>query len=85
MNKSHQIPSGWLISPKGDQMILFIKDPMSNKNLIKFYIDNWSALNGLRSKFKSRKIMLQDDAFRIWNNLIENGWNQINPLQKKAA
>mgnify|MGYP001257116351 CR=1 FL=1 len=79
------LPSGWLIDPMGDRMILFIKDPMSLKNSPKFYIDRWSAINGSRSKFKNRKILIEEDAIRIWNNLIEDGWNKFESLGPKAA
>lgn len=78
-------PSGWLLDPKGDRMVLFLKDPMSDRNSPKFYIDKWSAVNGSRSKFKNRKISLQDEAVRIWNNLIEDGWNKVENINNKAA
>ena len=79
------LPSGWLLNPQGDRMVLFLKDPMSDKFSPKFYIDKWSALKGSRTKFKNRKIALEADAIRIWNNLIEDGWNKVDSQNKKAA
>ena len=74
MTTANLLPSGWLIEPNGQKMILFIKDPMSHKTLRKFYIDKWSAVNGKRAKFENRKIVLYEEATKIWNNLIETGW-----------
>ena len=70
-------PSGWLISPCGEKMILFLKDPMSIKTDLKFYVDIWSSINGERNKFKSRRIYTSDDAIKYWNHLIGEGWNKI--------
>ena len=80
-----QRPSGWLVDPSGDRMVLFIKDPMSCKGSTKFYLDKWSSINGKRSKFKNRKIVLLEEAERIWNNLIQDGWNKVEPMQINAA
>tara|TARA_Y100001968_G_scaffold262614_1_gene250963 strand:+ start:3511 stop:3768 length:258 start_codon:yes stop_codon:yes gene_type:complete len=85
MSIDNHLPSGWLVDPKGDRMVLFLKDPMSAKNLPKFYIDKWTAIKGSRSKFKFRKISLQDEAIRIWNNLIDDGWNKVENVVNKAA
>ena len=79
------LPSGWLVDPSGDRMILFIKDPMSQRTLPKFYIDKWSSENGKRTKFKNRKISTFEDAKRVWNNLIEDGWNKPVSLDDKVA
>ena len=81
----NQLPSGWLVDPNGDRMVLFIKDPMSQKQSPKFYIDKWSSTNGNRSEFQKRKIVLQEDAVKIWNKLIDDGWNKSEPLKVKAA
>ena len=74
MTTANLLPSGWLIEPNGQKMILFIKDPMSHKTLRKFYIDKWSAVNGKRTKFENRKIVLYEEATKTWDNLVKNGW-----------
>ena len=84
-NITPELPSGWLVSKNGEQMILFIKDPMSHKKMAKFYIDSWHAINGSRSKFRNRRIVSQDDAIRTWNNLREDGWDKIQPLLNSVA
>lgn len=81
----NQIPSGWLISKNGQQMILFIKDPMSIKTMAKFYLDSWNAVDGNRTKFKNRKILSEDDAMRTWNNLKKDGWKKLQPSYRSVA
>ena len=85
MSILNQLPSGWLVDPNGDRMVLFLKDPMSDKTNPKFYIDRWSARSGYRSKFKNRKIVFQDEALRIWNNLFQDGWNKAEAVNNKVA
>ncbi|WP_320663961.1 DUF1651 domain-containing protein [Prochlorococcus sp. MIT 1223] len=72
-----ELPSGWLVSPCGEQLVLFIKDPMSPDNLQKYYLDKWSAFNGNRNKFKSRRIFIENEAIKIWHELINKGWNKF--------
>ncbi len=85
MEIADQIPSGWLVDPTGERMVLFIKDPMSERQYPKFYIDKWSADNGIRTRFKKRKIAVKEEAVRIWISLIENGWNKVEPLVGEVA
>ena len=80
-----KLPSGWLVSRNGEQMILFIKDPMSGKSLPKFYVDKWFAIDGIRSKFKNRRIVSQDEALLMWNNLINDGWGKVQTLLNSVA
>ena len=66
-------------------MILFIKDPMSIKEMAKFYIDSWNALDGSRTQFKNRKIVSEDDAIRTWNNLKKDGWKKLQASYRSVA
>ena len=85
MTTANLLPSGWLIEPNGQEMILFIKDPMSHKKLTKFYIDKWSAINGKRTKFENRKIVLYEEATTIWNQLVKGGWSKTQISNARVA
>ncbi len=72
-------PEGWLLDPCGRWLVLFHKDPMCWERWPKFYMDKWiaSETGTPQSLRNSRKVELQP-ALETWNELIQNGWKQIN-------
>ena len=85
MEITNHLPSGWLVEPTGKEMILFIKAPISIKTFPILYIDKWSAINGIRNKFQERKILMKDDALKLWNNLLAEGWSNDKYVYNKIA
>ena len=80
-----ELPSGWLASPCGKKLVLFIKDPMSTDKFQKYYLDKWSGLNGNRNEFKNRRILIENDAIKIWHELINKGWNKVETRYQNVA
>ena len=79
-------PEGWLIDPNGRWLLLFHKDPMCWENLPKFYMDKWSATEvGTPRSLKNRRKVELEPALETWNELIQNGWEQINEQFGEAA
>ena len=71
-------PEGWLIDPKGRWLLLFHRDPKSAQSLPFFYIDKWNISHiGTPDTFVDRRKVHQDPANETWEELIRNGWKQI--------
>ena len=72
-------PEGWLIDPNGLWLLLFHKDPMCWERWPKIYMDKWSASErGTPQSLKNRRKVELEPALETWNELIQNGWKQIN-------
>ncbi|WP_269622628.1 DUF1651 domain-containing protein [Prochlorococcus marinus] len=72
------IPEGWLIDPKRKWLLLFRKDPASLQRLPKVFMDKWESTSlGSPSTFKNRRKVDLTPAIETWNELIDNGWIQV--------
>ncbi len=73
------IPSGWLIEPSKKWLLLFHKDPKSLKRIPHIFVDKWEASSdGTPLRFiNSRKVKLEA-AIETWNELLDNGWINLN-------
>ena len=72
------IPEGWLVEPSNKWLLQFRKDPMSLQRLPRIFMDKWDSTPlGTPSVFRnSRKVGLES-ALETWNELIDNGWRQV--------
>lgn len=72
------------MDPKGKTLLLFQKESTSEKTIGS--IDKWIAVNGLPSKFISRKQASAVEAITRWIELTENGWRRVDMnFEVKAA
>ena len=72
------IPEGWLVEPSNKWLIHFHKDPMCLHRLPKIFMDKWDSTPlGTPAVFRNtRKVGLQP-ALETWNELIQNGWKEV--------
>ncbi len=71
-------PSGWLIDPKGDCLLLFQPGSKSSQKSIKVLMDKWdSTSHGTPSNFRNRRIVELEPAIETWNELISKGWRHV--------
>ena len=77
---------GWLIDPKGRWLLLFHRDSMSAQRLPSFYMDKWNVSPiGTPNTFIDRRKVHQGPAKETWDELISNGWKQIDHQFGEAA
>ena len=71
-------PTGWLVSPKKDFVLLFIRDPKSLMRMPNVLTQLWySTKQGIPSKLKNTRKMNYESALETWNELLSNGWKLI--------
>ena len=72
------IPEGWLVDPSNKWLLQFRKDPMCLQRLPKIFIDKWDSTPlGRPSVFRNTRKVCLEPALETWNELIENGWRQV--------
>jgi len=73
-------PEGWLMDPNKRWLIAFHKDPIHCNRRQKYYMDQWSCSgSGIPCRFKNRREVEIEPALETWNELIQNGWNRVEP------
>tara|TARA_Y100001968_G_C18872398_1_gene487814 strand:- start:160 stop:435 length:276 start_codon:yes stop_codon:yes gene_type:complete len=77
------IVTGWLIAPKRDFCLFFIRDPKSPMSFPSVLTQLWyCTIEGSATKFKNTRRMDFNSAKETWKELISNGWvlvkHQIN-------
>jgi len=71
-NKS---PSGWLLSPDRNRIILFAKNKKSERAKLKVFAHTYYTNEiGEPAAIKSSKQMPLDDAWNQWHDLQLEGW-----------
>ena len=75
-------PEGWLMAPKGKNLLCFEKDPMNPFH--EGYIGFW-LVTGLNSKeFKYRKRASRAKALAEWTYLVKEGWKVLEKIDQAA-
>ena len=68
-------PSGWLINPEKDLMLLFIRDPKSLMRMPNVITQLWhSNKDGIPTTLKNIRTMNLEGSIETWNELLNNGW-----------
>tara|TARA_B100000524_G_scaffold323659_1_gene205655 strand:+ start:231 stop:521 length:291 start_codon:yes stop_codon:yes gene_type:complete len=71
----NESPSGWLLNPERDRLILFTRNKKSPLNNIKIIAYIYYANDlGEPSTIKSASQMALDDAWDKWHELQLEGW-----------
>ena len=80
-------PIGWLIDPHNKWAIHFDYKIVSNENLsTNFTIDMWGVVqDGKPMEFKSRRKATKKESIKIWNQLIEANWVELDIEKYKTA
>lgn len=79
-------PEGWLLDPCGRWLLHFFADPKSLQRWPMFYMDKWSATEaGSPKSLINRTKVELEPALETWNELIQNGWKQVNDQFGEAA
>ncbi len=75
-------PSGWLVNPEKELMLLFIRDPKSLMRMPNIITQLWhSNKGGIPTTLKNIRTMNLEDSIETWNELLNNGWElaEIDP------
>ena len=80
-------PTGWLIDPHNKWAIHFdFKKVFNDKDATNFTIDMWGVVpNGKPMEFKSRRKVTKKDSLKIWSQLIESNWVEMDIDKIKIA
>ena len=71
-------PSGWLVSPKKDKVLYFIRDTKSRIIFPDVMTHLWSCtIEGLPKQFKNTRRMDFESAIETWTELMNNGWKLV--------
>ena len=71
----NESPSGWLLNPERNRLILFTRNKKSSINNVKIFAYTYYATDlGEPSTIKSSSQLPLDDAWDKWHDLQLNGW-----------
>ena len=71
-------PTGWLIAPKRDFVLFFIRDPKSQMSFPDVMTQLWYCTSeGIPTRLKNTRRMDLDSAIETWLELITNGWELV--------
>ena len=75
IRKGSATPSGWLINPEKELMLLFIRDPKSLMRMPNVITQHWhSNKDGTPTTLKNIRTMNLEGSIETWNELLSNGW-----------
>ena len=75
IRKGATTPSGWLINPEKELMLLFIRDPKSLMRMPNVITQLWhSNKDGIPTTLKNIRTMNLEGSIETWNELLNNGW-----------
>ena len=75
IRKGAVTPSGWLVNPKKELMLLFIRDPKSLMRMPNVITQLWhSNKDGTPTTLKNIRTMNLEGSIETWNELLSNGW-----------
>tara|TARA_Y100001968_G_C19233384_1_gene655616 strand:- start:240 stop:515 length:276 start_codon:yes stop_codon:yes gene_type:complete len=80
-------PTGWLISPKREFILFFIRDPKSHIRFPDVMTQLWyCTTEGIPTQLKNTRRMDLESAIETWTELITNGWELVeNQINEDAA
>ena len=68
-------PSGWLINPEKELMLLFIRDTKSLMRMPNVITQLWhSNKDGIPTTMNNIRTMNLEGSIETWNELLNNGW-----------
>ena len=71
-------PTGWLVSPKKDLCMFFIRDPKSLMSCPSVMTQLWHCTEeGIPTKLKNTRRMDYNNALEPWHELQSDGWQLI--------
>ena len=71
----NESPSGWLLSPDRQRLILFSRNKKSPRNNNKIYVYTFfTNVLGDPAEIKSSNLITLDDAWNKWHDLQLEGW-----------
>ena len=75
IRKGAVTPSGWLVNPEKELMLLFIRDPKSLMRIPNVITQLWhSNKDGVPTTLKNIRTMNLEGSIETWNELLNNGW-----------
>ena len=75
IRKGAATPSGWLINPGKELMLLFVRDPKSLIRMPNVITQLWhSNKDGIPTTLKNIRTMNLEGSIETWNELLNNGW-----------
>ncbi len=78
MQQKLHTPTGWLLSPKRDFVLFFIRDPKSHMSFPNVNTQLWyCTFEGIPTRLKNTRIMDLESAIETWTELITNGWEFV--------
>ena len=79
-------PTGWLVAPKKDFCLLFIRDPKSVMIAPTVFTQLWYCTEeGIPTKLKNTRRLDCDSAYETWNELLSNDWELVEHQITNAA
>ena len=71
-------PTGWLVSPKKDLCMFFIRDPKSLMSCPSVMTQLWHCTEeGIATKLKNTRRLDYKNALETWHELQSDGWQLI--------
>ena len=71
-------PTGWLVSPRRDLCMFFIRDPKSLMSCPSVMTQLWHCTEeGIPTKLKNTRRLDYKNALETWHELQLNGWQLI--------
>ena len=71
-------PTGWLVSPKKDLCMFFIRDPKSLMSCPSVMTQLWHCTEeGIPTKLKNTRRLDYKNALVTWHELQSDGWQLI--------
>ena len=71
-------PTGWLVSPKKDLCMFFIRDPKSLMSCPSVMTQLWHCTEeGIPTKLKNTRRLDYKNALETWHELQSDGWQLI--------
>ena len=71
----NESPSGWLLNPERNKLILFIRNKQSARNNIRIFVHTYYSNHlGEPTIIKSSSHINLDDAWDKWHDLQLEGW-----------
>ena len=71
-------PGRWLVSPKRNFVLFFLRDPKALKSSPNVITQLWYCTNeGIPRRLKNTRRMDIESAIETWTELISNGWELV--------
>ena len=79
-------PTGWLVSPRKELCMFFIRDPKSLMCCPSVMTQLWYCTEeGIPTKLKNTRRLEYKNALETWHDLQSNGWQLIERQINDAA